>query len=88
MKFEHTNKRAGWNIHAGGNFSSKSINVQSKIRQYRVEFFSIRYTRVLGYLKRIYFVYLGGGGREGDLANASSAHFLKRLLSANRYETF
>ena len=52
----NTNKRAGWNKRAGGNFFSKSINVQTKIRPCRVEFFlkinkractSIRYTRVV-----------------------------------------
>ena len=55
--FEHTNtnKRAGWNKRAGGIFFSKSINVQTKIKPCRGEFFlkinnractSIRYTRV------------------------------------------
>ena len=48
-------KRAGWNERAGGDFSTKSINVQSKKRRYRLEFFlkinkractSIRWTRV------------------------------------------
>ena len=52
------NKRAGWNKSAGGNFFSKSINVQTKIRPCRVDFFlkinkcvctSIRYTRVLSW---------------------------------------
>ena len=56
VKFEHTNKRAGWNKCAGGNFFSKSINVQTKIRPCRGDFFlkinkrastSIRYTRVV-----------------------------------------
>ena len=55
--FEHTNtnKRAGWNKRAGGNFFLKSINVQTQIRPCRGEFClkinkractSIRYTRV------------------------------------------
>jgi hypothetical protein len=55
--FEHgnTNKRAGWNKRAGGIFFSKSINVQTKIRPCRGDFFlkinkhaytSIQYTRV------------------------------------------
>ena len=52
----NSNKRAGWNRRAGGNFFSKSINVQTKIRPCRGDFFpkinkractSIRYTRVL-----------------------------------------
>ena len=50
------NRRAGRNKRAGGIFFSKSINVQTKIRPCRVDFFlkinkractSIRYTRVL-----------------------------------------
>ena len=50
-----TNKRAGWNKRAGGQVFSKLINVQTKIRPYKVDFFlkinkractSIRYTRV------------------------------------------
>ena len=55
--FDHTNtnKRAGWNKRAGGNFFSKSINVQTKIRPCRGDFLlkinkractSIRYNRV------------------------------------------
>ena len=49
------NKRAGWNKRAGRKVFSKLINVQTKIRPYRVDFFlkinkractSIRYTRV------------------------------------------
>ena len=54
-KTVHTNT----NKRAGGNFSSKSIIVQTKIRQCRVDFFlkinkractSIRYTRVYAHL--------------------------------------
>ena len=55
MKKVETNKRAGWNKRAGRKVFSKLINVQTKIRPYRVDFFlkinkractSIRYTRV------------------------------------------
>ena len=48
----NTNKRAWWNSCAGGNLSSKSINVQNKIRSCRGDFSpkcactSIQYTRV------------------------------------------
>ena len=54
-KFLKNNKRAGQNRRAGGKIFSKSINVQTKIRPCRGEFFlkinkractSIRYTRV------------------------------------------
>ena len=57
MKKVETNKRAGWNKRAGRKVFSKLINVQTKIRPYRVDFFlkinkractTIRYTRVLG----------------------------------------
>ena len=50
------NKRAGWNRRAGENFFSKSINVQTKIRPCRGEFFlkinkraitSIQHNRVI-----------------------------------------
>ena len=55
MKKVETNKRAGWNKRAGRKVFSKLINVQTKIRPYRVDFFlkinkractSIWYTRV------------------------------------------
>ena len=55
-KFFKTIKRAGHNRRAGRNFFTKSINVQTKIRPCRGEFFlkinkractSIRYTRVV-----------------------------------------
>ena len=58
-KIVDTNKRAGWNTRAGGKVFSKSINVQTKIRPYRVDFLlkinkrsctSIRYTRVVRYV--------------------------------------
>ena len=58
FKFDFV-KCAGWNRRAGGNFFSKSINVQTKIRPCRGDFFlkinkractSIRYTRVLSLL--------------------------------------
>ena len=55
MKKVETNKRAGWNKRVRRKVISKFINVQTKIRLYRVDFFlkinkractSIRYTRV------------------------------------------
>ena len=39
FSLSNTNKHAGWNRRAGGNFFSKSINVQTKIRPCRGEFF-------------------------------------------------
>ena len=61
MNIPNTNKRAGWNKCAGENFFPKSINVQTKIRPCRGDFFlkinkracmSIRYTRVLHILSK------------------------------------
>ena len=39
-KILKNNKRAGQNIRVGGKFSGKSINVQTKIKPCRAEFFS------------------------------------------------
>ena len=44
FKFDFV-KRAGWNRRAGGNFFSKSINVQTKIRPCRGEFFPQKHSQ-------------------------------------------
>jgi hypothetical protein len=77
FSLSNTNKRAGWNRCAGGNFFSKPINVQTKIRPCRGDFFlkinkractSIRYTRVVpkNLLDKIIHRELKLDGAKGD----------------------
>ena len=98
----NTNKRAGWNRRAGGNFFSKSINVQTKIRPCRREFFLkvnkractfIRYTRVFWKIDDftntfwLYLTFTTFTSEFKNFVNINSIHLLFFTLDSYLYIT-